>query len=85
MKRSSKTAGHHAKHIISMRLHVYQWHSLPFRLSLTLAACSAAAAATVTVTRHVTFDHQFDYGHMDFTFSAKEELGYYVSSLLMRT
>jgi hypothetical protein len=28
---------------------------------------------------------QFDYGHMDFTFSAKEELGWYVMSLLMRT
>ncbi|WIA40969.1 hypothetical protein OEZ86_004617 [Tetradesmus obliquus] len=28
---------------------------------------------------------EFDYGHMDFTFSAKEELGYYVSSLLSRT
>lgn len=27
---------------------------------------------------------QFEYGHMDFTFSAKEELGYYISGLLMR-
>eukprot|EP00882_Tetradesmus_deserticola_P027224 GHRQ01030106.1.p1 GENE.GHRQ01030106.1~~GHRQ01030106.1.p1 ORF type:complete len:154 (+),score=77.12 GHRQ01030106.1:321-782(+) len=27
---------------------------------------------------------EFDYGHMDFTFSAKEELGYYISSLLSR-
>eukprot|EP00775_Hariotina_reticulata_P007609 gene7609-7811_t len=25
---------------------------------------------------------QFEYGHMDFTFSAKEELGYYVLSLM---
>jgi len=25
---------------------------------------------------------RFDYGHMDFTFSAKEELGYYVLSLM---
>lgn len=28
---------------------------------------------------------QFEYGHMDFTYSAKEELGYYINSLLMRT
>jgi hypothetical protein len=43
--------------------------------------CSVAAAC---VTIFVTFDRQFDYGHMDFTFSAKEELGYYISSLLSR-
>lgn len=45
--------------------------------------CAGVFCCTAFVFAHLSL--QFDYGHMDFTFSAKEELGWYVMSLLMRT